>query len=157
MLKLFLLVIMLSFSFTAFAGSERSEADELTDYFFAAARIGDADVLKMFLEHGYPVNTINAQSYTALMTATYYGHAQAVDLLLAHGADACIRDKRGHTAMMGAVVKAEWKIARTLYRIDCEAQPEQQGVKTLAEFAEVFGQTEKLAALKQEMNGTTSK
>ncbi|MDX3775665.1 ankyrin repeat domain-containing protein [Chromatiaceae bacterium AAb-1] len=135
------------------AGTEPASVTEqrqLIDYFFAAARTGNTEVLDEFLSAGFPVNLQNADSYTALMTATYYGHAQAVDLLLTHGADACIRDKRDHTAMMGAIVKAEWSIARTLYRIDCDTQAGQQGVKTLEEFAAVFGQSEKLAALKQE-------
>jgi hypothetical protein len=124
---------------------------QLTDYFFAAARSGNSEVLNEFLAAGFPVNLQNSDSYTALMTATYYGHAQAVELLLSYGADACIRDKRDHTAMMGAIVKAEWGIARTLYRIDCDNQAGQQNMKTVEEFAAVFGQSEKLAALKQQM------
>lgn len=125
-------------------------SDELDRYFFAAARLGDTEVLQTFLQHGYPVNARNEQSYTALMIATYAGQLPAVQLLLEHGADRCIRDKRGHTAMMGAVVKAEWRIARALYRTDCDTSDAAAGV-TLDEFAEVFGQTERLAALRAEL------
>lgn len=127
------------------------QRQQLTDYFFAAARMGNDDVLTEFLQAGFPVNLQNNESYTALMVATYYGHAGTVNLLLSHGADACIRDKRDHTAMMGAIVKAEWAIARTLYRIDCDKQAPQPGMKTVEEFAEVFGQGEKLTALKQSL------
>lgn len=125
------------------------QQQQLTDYFFAAARTGNNDVLAEFLQAGFPVNLQNNESYTALMMATYYGHAATVNLLLSRGADACIRDKRDHTAMMGAIVKAEWAIARTLYRIDCDKQAPQPGMKTVEEFAEVFGQGERLTTLKQ--------
>lgn len=128
-----------------------SQQQVLIDYFFTAARIGQMDVLREFLNAGFPVNVRNAQSYTALMTATYYGQKAAVDVLLAHGADACLRDKRDHSALMGAIVKAEWGIARTLYRINCEQQTGPQDIKTVEEFAAMFGQTDKLEALKQEL------
>lgn len=128
-----------------------TQQQELTNYFFAAARIGQTEVLREFLQAGFPVNVRNAQSYTALMTATYYGQKEAVDLLLAHGADACLRDKREHSALMGAMVKAEWGIARTLYRINCEQQTGQPDIKTVEEFAAMFGQSEKLEELKQEL------
>lgn len=131
-----------------------SQQQDLINYFFAAARIGQTEVLQTFLEAGFPVNIRNEQSYTALMTATYYGQATAVELLLAHGADACLRDKRDHSALMGAIVKAEWSIARTLYRVNCAQQSGQQEMKTVEEFAAMFGQSAKLEALKQEL--TTS-
>jgi len=121
---------------------------ELTNYFFAAAKTGQTEVLNEFLEKGFPINLRNSQSYTALMMATYHGQKEAVDILLHHGADTCLKDKRGHTAMMAAVVKAEWTIARILYKKDCHLAHSTE--KTLEEFARVFGQTEKLKALKTE-------
>lgn len=132
--------------------------EQLTSYFFAAARTGDLVVMNEFLQQGFPVDQRNHQSYTALMVATYAGQQRAVELLLQQGADACLRDKRGHTAMMGAIVKAEWTIGKILYPIDCkedksvEAQtPVTDKEKmTVAQFAEVFGQSEKLQQLAKE-------
>lgn len=128
---------------------------QLTSYFFAAARTGDTLVLNEFLQQGFPVNQRNNQSYTALMVATYAGQQAAVELLLKQGADACLRDKRGHTAMMGAIVKAEWSIGKILYPIDCnedssvdaKAPVTDKEKMTVAQFAEVFGQSEKLQQL----------
>ncbi len=123
-----------------------AKADQkLIDYFFAAAKTGQVEVLDTFLDQGFPVNQRNNQSYTALMMATYHGQKSAVKTLLDHGANACLKDKRDHTAMMAAVVKAEWGIARMLYQKDCH-QAHSTG-KTLEEFARIFGQTEKLKAL----------
>lgn len=118
---------------------------QLIDYFFAAAKTGEIEVLNTFLKAGFPVNQRNNQSYTALMMATYHGQKPAVKILLAHGADACLKDKRDHTAMMAAMVKAEWSIAKILYQEDCSLA--HKTGKTLEEFAAVFGQTEKLKLL----------
>lgn len=117
----------------------------LEEYFFNAAKIGEAEVLTEFLEKGFPVNLRNNQSYTALMMATYYGNKKTVEILLNYGANACLKDKRGHTAMMGAIVKAEWDIAKRLYRENCKKA--HSSGKTLEQFAAIFGQTEKLKAL----------
>ncbi len=131
--------IVLSFSFPVVA------VDQLTAYFFSAAKTGEVEVLTEFLNNGFPVDQRNGQSYTALMMATYYGHKNAVETLLDSGANACLKDKRGHTAMMGAIIKAEWGIAKRLYKEDCKKA--HSSGKTLAQFAAVFGQTDKLQAL----------
>jgi len=130
---------------------------QLQRYFFAAARTGEQVVLTEFLKAGYPVNERNEQSYTALMIAAYAGQATAVELLLQAGADACLRDKRGHTALMGAMIKAEWDIARNLYNIDCDKENTVKATDvvtdksqmTAAQFAEVFGQSERFKALSE--------
>ncbi|MDR7121165.1 ankyrin repeat domain-containing protein [Rheinheimera soli] len=139
---------------------------QLTSYFFAAARTGDTLVLNEFLQQGFPVDQRSHQSYTALMVATYAGQQAVVELLLKQGADACLRDKRGHTAMMGAIVKAEWTIGKILYPIDCKEDSSvdaktpvtDKEKMTVAQFAEVFGQSEKLQQLAKEFKtrqGTT--
>lgn len=141
-----------------------SDIQQLQRYFFAAARTGELAVLKEFLTAGYPVNERNAQSYTALMIAAYAGRASAVEVLLQAGADACLRDKRGHTALMGAMIKAEWTIARTLYNIDCDKENTAKATDvvtdksqmTAAQFAEVFGQSEKFKAMMEAKKGLTN-
>jgi ankyrin repeat protein len=132
-----------------------AQAKQLQQYFFAAARSGEVEVLQYFVAAGYPVNEANPQSYTALMVAAYSGQAEAVQLLLDAGADACVRDKRGHTALMGAMIKAEWAIARTLHAVDCDADNPAQASDvvvdktqmTAAQFAQIFGQSDKFNAL----------
>ena len=158
-MRLLLLSLML---LSAMLRSEEQVSDpleQLTSYFFAAARTGDLVVLNEFLQQGFPVDQRNPQSYTALMVATYAGQQKAVEVLLQQGADACLRDKRGHTAMMGAIVKAEWTIGKILYPIDCKedksvdakAPVTDKENMTVAQFAEVFGQSEKLQQLAKEV------
>ncbi|MFC2993711.1 ankyrin repeat domain-containing protein [Acinetobacter sichuanensis] len=121
--------------------------NELIDLFFAAARTGNNEVIKEFLEHGFPVDVQNQQGFTALMMATYYGHQNTVTTLLEHGANRCVRDQKGHTALMGAIVKAEWLIAKQLKKVDCDVQAKQTGLLTIEEFAKVFGQLDQLKKL----------
>ena len=121
------------------------------DYFFAAARTGDITVLEHFLDAGFPIDQRNSQTYTALMVAAYNGQEAATDLLLEHGANACLQDKRGNTAMMGAVIKAEFNIVKRLYAKECDASLTNNAGMTLTEFARYWGQSGALqqASLKQ--------
>lgn len=139
-------------------GAEKLQFASLHDYFFAAARSGETNVLSEFMKAGFPVNERNPQSYTALMIAAYQGQMEAVKLLLKMGANACLRDKRGHTALMGAIIKGEWKIAKILYLVDCDrvgkidakAPIANKETMSAAQFAEQFGQGERFRALVME-------
>lgn len=120
---------------------------ELIDIFFAASKTGNNDVIHEFLKHGFPVDARNIDGYTPLMMAAYYGQQETVTRLLAAGADRCARDKKGNTALMGAIFKFEWSIAKQLRRVDCDANAQQTGQKTAAEFAQVIGQELRLAQI----------
>lgn len=122
------------------APAYESKVDELTSYFFAAARLGDIEVLAAFLDGGFPIDHPNQKSYTALMVAAYAGQQEATELLLQKGADACIQDKRGNTAIMGAMIKAEFRIVRTLYAHECDVALTNKSGMTLEEFALYWGQ-----------------
>lgn len=129
---------------------QMNSQEELADLFFAAAKIGNSEVIHEFLKHGFPVDVRNKDGYTPLMMATYYGHQDIVASLLKHGADRCARDNRGNTALMGALFKMEFAIAKQLRQVDCDAQAQKNGQKTTAEFAKVIGQEKQLQKLIQE-------
>ena len=63
-----------------------------------AAGNGHAEVLRMLLDAGVPVNRRYDNDLTALMWAAAYGRDEAVKLLLARGADGAARDNRGKSA-----------------------------------------------------------
>lgn len=133
---------------------QMTSQQELIDLFFAAAKIGNSEVINEFLKHGFPVDVRNKDGYTPLMMATYYGHQDIVTTLLAKGADRCARDKRGNTALMGALFKMEFAIAKQLRQVDCDAQAKKTGQKTTAEFAKVIGQEKQLQKIiKEQENG----
>ena len=120
---------------------------ELIDLFIAAAKTGQIEVIDEFLKYGFPVDARNKAGYTALMMATYYGHQDIGTMLLKNGADRCLRDNKGNTALMGAIFKLEWSIAKQLRSVDCDTNASQTGQKTVAEFAKIIGQDEKLKQL----------
>lgn len=127
--------------------SNEQSQNELIELYFAAAKSGNNEVVQEFLNNGFPVDIRNGAGYTALIIATYYGHQAVVSNLLEHGADRCLRDRKGNTALMGAIFKLEWSIAKQLRKIDCDVGMEQTGHKTVAAFAKVVGQDENLQKL----------
>ncbi|WP_029835172.1 ankyrin repeat domain-containing protein, partial [Vibrio parahaemolyticus] len=93
----------LGLSFSLFASQDKLETQyqSLVELFFDAARIGNNEVVETFVSQGFPIDQRNNESYTALMVAAYQGNKDTVRLLLDSGANACLQDKRGNTALMG--------------------------------------------------------
>ena len=115
-------------------------AQELMDFFFAAARTNDTEVISTFVEAGFPVNITNHKGYTALMVATYNGQPDVFNLLLSEGADPCLQDNRGNTALMAAIFRGELKMAYRLMKSECDTQQQNNAGQTAEAFARVFGQ-----------------
>ncbi|HDM8213484.1 TPA: ankyrin repeat domain-containing protein [Vibrio harveyi] len=139
----------LSFSLSLLAAEDRLEEEyqSLVELFFDAARIGNNEVVDTFVSQGFPIDQRNNQSYTALMVAAYQGHRETVRLLLDSGANACLQDKRGNTALMGALIKREIGIAKDLYQADCSPELRNKAGLNLKEFAEIYGQSKVLKSL----------
>ena len=124
------------------ANDQMTSQQELIALFFAAAKTGNDEVIREFLKYGFPVDVKNSAGYTPLMMAAYYGHQNVVTTLLDNGADRCARDNKGNTALMGAIFKLEWSIAKQLRKVDCDVNAQQTGQKTTEEFAKIIGQDE---------------
>ncbi len=139
----------LSFSLSLLAAEDKLEEEyqSLVELFFDAARIGNNEVVDTFVSQGFPIDQRNTQSYTALMVAAYQGHRETVRLLLDSGANACLQDKRGNTALMGALIKREIGIAKDLYQADCSPELRNKAELNLKEFAEIYGQSNVLKSL----------
>lgn len=72
---------------------------------FTAATIGCCQRMKdIIIEDKNACNQKNIGGWTALMYAAYYGHCDAVRLLLGHGASLHLRNHQGCNALMLAVV-----------------------------------------------------
>ncbi|MEZ8628965.1 ankyrin repeat domain-containing protein [Vibrio lentus] len=139
----------LIFSFSLLAADDKLEKEyqSLVGLFFDAARIGNNEVIDAFVSQGFPVDQRNNQSYTALMVAAYQGNRETVGLLLDSGANACLQDKRGNTALMGALIKREISIAKDLYQAECSPELRNKAGLNLKEFAEIYGQSNVLKSL----------
>lgn len=143
------ILFSLCFSMNLLAAEDKLEEEyqSLVDLFFDAARIGNNEVVDAFVSQGFPVDQRNNQSYTALMVAAYQGNRATVRLLLDSGANACLQDKRGNTALMGALIKREIGIAKDLYQADCSPELRNKAGLNLNEFAEIYGQSSVLKSL----------
>ncbi|PKF50532.1 ankyrin repeat domain-containing protein [Enterovibrio nigricans] len=143
------IIFSLIFSHGVLAADDRLEEEyqSLVGLFFDAARMGNTEVLDTFVSQGFPIDQRNNQSYTALMVAAYQGNREAVRLLLDSGANACLQDKRGNTALMGALIKREIGIAKDLYQAGCSPELRNKGGLNLKEFAEIYGQSNVLKSL----------
>ncbi len=65
---------------------------------YLAARCGFYDTTKALIGKGASVNQKQAGDSTPLHGAAFYGHSLVVKLLLVHGADPSLKNKRGSTA-----------------------------------------------------------
>lgn len=143
------IVFALSLSFSLLAADNQLEEEyqSLVGLFFDAARIGNNEVVDAFVSQGFPIDQRNNQSYTALMVAAYQGNRETVRLLLDSGANACLQDKRGNTALMGALIKREIGIAKDLYQAECVPELRNKAGLNLKEFAETYGQSNVLKSI----------
>ncbi|MES2741697.1 MAG: ankyrin repeat domain-containing protein [Pseudomonadota bacterium] len=131
------------------APSSPAEVEQaLKQRFFDAARAGDVPVLREFIVAGYPLDLRAEKGYTALILAAYHGHAEAVQALMAGGADPCAKDDRGNLALTGAIFKGELAIAHTLLGAKCQVDQRNKAGQTPAMYAALFHRTDILAALR---------
>ncbi|WES96532.1 ankyrin repeat domain-containing protein [Chryseobacterium arthrosphaerae] len=139
-------LIMLLYSQSAFAQERQSPQKELEKAFFHGARTSDIEILNEFLNSGVDVNYQGENGYTAMMIASYNGQKTAVEFLLSRKADLCIKDNRGNTALMGAIVAGEDETAELLIaKEECDSLTRKRAI----EFASRFGRTKILNLLKK--------
>lgn len=139
-------------SYANTASNAVNGSDEVIELFFSAAKVGNTEVLQEFLKHGFPIDVQDRSGYSALMMASYYGQKEAVNVLIQQGANRCLRDKRGHTALMAAIVKAEWSIAKQLRQVDCDVNAAKTGQLSAEQFAIQFGQQQRLKQIQAELS-----
>ncbi len=78
---------------------------ELAYWLLDRARLGEAERLADYADHGMPVDLTDATGNTLLMLAAYHGHPETVRVLAERGADVDAVNDRGQTPMAGAVFK----------------------------------------------------
>ena len=144
-LKAFLILVSLFISQDIKAQVYEKNQKDIEKIFFYGARTSDMEILREFIASGIDVNYKGENGYTALMIAAYNGQNNAVDFFLDKKANLCIKDNRGNTALMGAIVTGEDEIAKKLIaRENCDELTK----KRTKEFAKRFGRDEILKLLK---------
>lgn len=81
---------------------------------FDWARAGDVRHLREHLDTGRPVNLTNDRGDTLLILAAYHAQPEAVELLLARGADVDRVNDNGQTALGAAVFRQSAEIVTRL-------------------------------------------
>jgi ankyrin repeat protein len=109
-----------------------------------AARNGDIELLRSYLDAGAPATLTNSAGDSLLMLAAYHGHAETVQLILHHGGDANAANDRGQTPLAGAVFKGYSDVARVL--LDAGADPD-AGTPSARAAAQMFARTDILELL----------
>ncbi|KEZ07492.1 ankyrin [Burkholderia sp. MSh2] len=117
------------------------------DAWFAAARLGRIDILQALVDARYPIDAATPEGYTAVILATYRNQPEALDFLLRNGADPCIGDRHGNTALMGALFKGETALAKRLADTHCPIDQTNHAGETALSFAALFGRLDMLPVL----------
>jgi hypothetical protein len=92
-----------------------------------AARRGDVDGIGRALAAGARVNARDDYERTPLMRAAAFGHAHAVTLLLAAGADAMLHDVTHATVTHLAALEAEVGVLRALHKAGVDLTGQNEG------------------------------
>jgi len=147
-MKLAGLPLAFALAFATPAGADAPTPEKIQATLFDAARAGDAALVADLVRAGARVDARNDAGYSAFVLAAYNGRADAVGALLAAGADPNLGDRRGNTALMGAIFKGEDAIALRLVaepRVDVDAR--NGAGQTAAMFAAMFGRAAVVDAL----------
>lgn len=117
------------------------------DAWFAAARLGRIDILQALVDARYPIDATTRDGYTAVILAAYRDQPATLDYLLRNGADPCLGDRHGNTALMGALFKGETAIAKRLADAHCPIDQTNHAGETALSFAALFGRLDMLPVL----------
>ena len=120
------------------------ETLELARTLLDAARNGDTELLRSYLNAGAPATLTNYAGDSLVMLAAYHGHAETVQLILHHGGDANAVNDRGQTPLAGAVFKGYPDVVRAL--VDAGADPD-AGSPTARDAARMFAREDILELL----------
>ena len=86
----------------------------LDEALIGAARRGDIERVKSYLEKGADIKGRDEEGTTALMTAAFEGHLEMVNFLLDRGADVNAKNKEGQTALIAASRGGHQEVTKTL-------------------------------------------
>ena len=128
-------------------GLQVVDAHRYDQEWFDAARAGRVDILSALYQAHYPLDAKTPAGYTALILAAYDDQPAALGYLLLAGANPCLGDRNGNTALMGALYKGELTIAQRLLKTRCPIDQMNNAGETALSFAALFGRLEILPEL----------
>lgn len=109
------------------------------------AREARTEELLEFLDHGLPVDTVDAGLNTLLMMAAYHSHAETVTALIDRGADVDLRNDRDQSPVAGALFKGANDVVAVLVEAGADLDA---GTPTARAAAGLFGTTHLLPEMR---------
>ncbi|WP_018296417.1 ankyrin repeat domain-containing protein [Corynebacterium lubricantis] len=117
------------------------DVQEFATKLFNFARNGDL-TLAEYIDQGVDVNMSNQDGNTFLMLASYSGHAELVDALIARGADVNKHNDRHQTPLAGVIFKKEDEIIDALLAAGADPR---FGMPNAIDTARMFGREDLVA------------
>lgn len=115
---------------------------------FDAARLGRTDLIQPLLAGGADVNARDPRGFTPLILASYNGHFDTTEALIAAKADPCLPDRdQGNTAQMGVAFKGFDAIAARLLKAGCDVNARNHAGQTALMMAALFGRTAQIGMM----------
>ena len=113
-----------------------------------AAREGDVKTISSYLKSGFSPNILSKRGDSLLILATYYGHAEVVEVLLkSKKTEVNLVNKMGFSALTGAAFRGRDSIIETLIKHGAEVDLVNNKGQTALMFAAMFGQEEAVTTL----------
>lgn len=123
------------------------DAHRYDSEWFDAARVGRVDILQALYEAHYPIDNQTSSGYSAVILAAYDDQPDALRYLLSIGANPCLGDRNGNTALMGALYKGHAEVAHILLDARCPIDQTNNAGETALSFATLFGRLDFLPAI----------
>ncbi len=118
-------------------------AAKLREVAFQAAREGDVQTLRAYLDADQPADIRNARGDTLLILAAYYGHTEAVaEILKRPKLETDAVNAMGLTALTAAAFKGDLPTARLLLTRGADPNGGPGAARTPLMFAAIFGRTD---------------
>ena len=148
MFTMFIAVLMAAATSATIISNDLSSPERRQEMLFEAARTGRSDLISALTKAGVDVNAYDARGFTPLILASYNGHLDTVNILIAARADACVPDAvQGNTAQMGVAFKGYDAIAERLLKVGCDVNARNRAGQTALMTAALFDRTAQIEML----------
>lgn len=137
------LMLAASIAATTLLASETGSAPSAAksqELLFDAAAMGRTDLIGALVNAGAGVNKRDPRGFTPIILASYNGHPDTMEALIAAKGDPCLPDgTQGNTALMGVAFKGNDAIAARLLKAGCNVNARNAAGQTALMMAALFG------------------
>ena len=113
-----------------------------------AARLGRTDLIGPLVASGANVNGRDERGFTPIILASYNGHLETTEALIAAKGDPCLPDlDQGNTAQMGVAFRGYDSIAAFLLKAGCPVNARNKAGQTSLMMAALFGRQAQIKML----------